>query len=196
MARSFITIILLVSSSLLTIFYLQPQWNKFNVMRREVENLNNIASELDEIISKRDSLLESINTISKEDLARIDEALPHGPHAADFLVMLEQVVLQSGLVLKRVEVSSLSNTTLPEQGASSAKGQPAMGSIALSVKQKKATTEFPVSLVVAGSYESFKLFLQNIEHLVRITNVTDVSFSSAEKRDTFEFNVKGETFYQ
>ncbi|MBI2056081.1 MAG: type 4a pilus biogenesis protein PilO [Candidatus Sungbacteria bacterium] len=195
MTRSFITIILLVAASLLSIFYIRSQWTQFSLLRTEVEKLNTISAELDEIIAKRDSLLSAVNTISKSDLDRLDQALPMGPRAADFLVTLEQVVLHHNLSIKRIDVSSLSNTVSPV-GAQSASGSPMPGAIALAPKPQAKIAEFPITLTVTGSYESFKNFLRETESLLRITTMSDITFTAGEKSNTFDFTVRGKTYYQ
>ena len=194
MTRTFITILLLIGASLLSIFYIRTQWMDFSLARKEVENLNNISAELDEIIAKRDSLLDAINTISKDDLEKIDKALPKGPRAADFLVTIEQIILQNNLILKRIDVSSLSNRS-PEKKITPS-GQPVIGAIALAPKPKQKIIEFPITLVVSGTYESFKNFLRGIETLLRITTIEDISFNSVEKKNDFDFTISGNTYYQ
>lgn len=201
MTKALIIIILLAGASLLTIFYVRPQWNAFSLARKEVEGLYKISTELDEIIAKRDSLIESINAIPEEDKDRIDSAVPQGPHAADFLVMLEQLILRHKLTLKRVEVTSLTNapkTAKQTAGtpAAAQPGAPKPGSVVLAPKPKIAVAEFPVSLTITGTYESFKEFLHDIESLLRITTITDISFTSADKTALFDFTVRGKAYYQ
>lgn len=196
MTRSFITIILLAAASLLSIFYIRSQWAEFSIVQKEVEKLNTISEELDELVAKRDSLLTAINTISKDDLDKLDKALPKGPRAADFLVSLEQVILHHRLSLKKIDVSSLSNTGSADTSSKPISDSPVPGAIALAPKPKSAVTEFPVTLTVSGTYESFKDFLREVESLLRITTVTDISFNTAEKSSTFDFTVQGKTYYQ
>lgn len=195
MTRSFITILLLVGASLLSIFYIRPQWTEFSLARKEVESYSKISAEIDEIVAKRDTLLESINTVSKDDLDRIDKALPQGPRAADFLVTFENIVLRHNMSLKRIDVSSLSNVG-KESAAKPSVALPLPGAIALAPKPKLAVAEFPFSITISGTYESFKNFLRETESLLRITTFTDIAFTSTEKSSIFDFTMRGKIYYQ
>lgn len=195
MTRSFITILLLVGTSLLSIFYIRPQWAEFSLTRKEVESFSSISTELDEIIEKRDTLLVAVNTISKDNLDQIDKALPQGPRAADFLVTLENIVLRHSMSLKRIDVASLSNVG-KESAAKPSVALPLPGAIALTPKPKLAVAEFPFSITISGTYESFKNFLRETESLLRITTFTDIAFTSTEKSSIFDFTMRGKIYYQ
>lgn len=185
MARLFITTILILASAVIGVFYLRPQWQQFQTLQEESENLRNIATELDDLIQNRDALIKAINTVSRQDLQKIDQALPQGPRSAEFLVLLETLAKRNNTVLRQVDLigSGEAQSGQPRPGGSLT--APSIGTI----------KEFPVSINVGGSYDAFKSFLGDLERSLRIIDINSLSFS-ASSRDLFEFSLKGKTYYQ
>lgn len=198
MSRIFITLILFVGASLLVIFYLQPKWNEFNLLRQEVGKLNEIGGELDEISAKRDALLESINGISKDNLSRLDSALPQGPHASELLVLLEQIAIRNNLLLKQIDISSPTENKQTSKNATRlAAGQPITGTAALQPKPQIVIASLPMTFTVIGNYSSLKSFLREIEQNLRVIDLTDISFTAPGTKETsMDFSMKVKTYYQ
>ncbi len=199
MARTLITLTVFVGAALIVIFYLQPKWNEFNLLRQEVGKLNEIGGELDEISAKRDALLEAINGISKDDLSRLDQALPQGPHASELLVLLEQIAVHNNLLLKQIDISSPTANKQPSANAPrvASTGQPITGTAALQSKPQTAIASLPITFTVSGTYVSLKSFLQEIEQNLRIIDVTDINFTAPGAKETsMDFSMKAKTYYQ
>lgn len=187
--KLFLIIFLLFGTGVIGLFYLGPEWQKFQALRQENKELQQTSEEFDSLTERRDSLIEEINAISKEQRGLIIQALPEGPAAADFLVSLETMTKKEGLALKRVDLAS----TIEVKGGA---GQPKTGGAITSAQTKGAILEFPVSLNVAGSYESFKRFLQGLEKNLRLIDVQEISFIAPPKGGIFEFNLRLKTYFQ
>lgn len=185
MARLFIIIILIFAAVVIGVFYLRPQWQQFQILQKESENLRNIATELDDLIQNRDALIKIINTVDKQDLQKIDHALPKGQRSAEFLVLLETLANRNNVVLRQVDFIDAGE---PQSG------QPRPGG-AIIAPGIGAIKEFPISMNVSGSYEASKSFLRDLERSLRIIDISSVSFSASSK-DQFEFILKGKTYYQ
>lgn len=192
MSKLFIILILLFAGGVTGIFYLQPAWLEFQTLRQESDNLANISAELDELIENRDELVSSINTVSKENLERLNQALPEGQHAAEFLVLLETLAKKHSLLLRRVDLAGTE-----EAKSTDTRGLPKPG-VGISKTSSSGTSveEFPFALDLGGTYESFKAFLVDLENNLRIIDVVSVSFASPGKPDQFNFSLKGRTYYQ
>jgi hypothetical protein len=191
MSKLFVILVLIFSSGIIGFSYLDPAWKEFQSLRQNSESLANISAELDGLTENRDELVSSINTVSKENLERINQALPEGQHAAEFLVLLETLSKKHNMVLRRVDLAGAEeaqNTEtrgLPKPGVGIVKSSPT-GSV----------EDFPFALDLGGTYESFKALLIDLEHNLRIIDVISVSFVSPGKPDQFSFSVKGKTYYQ
>lgn len=187
--KLFLIIFLLFGAGVVGLFYLGPEWQKFQTLRQENRQLQQTSGELDGLTERRNTLIEEINAISKEQRNTIVQALPEGAAAADFLVNLEAMTKKRGLALKRVDLAS----TVEVKGGV---GQPKAGGIATATQTKGAILEFPVSLNVAGSYESFKEFLQDLEKNLRLIGVQEISFIAPSRGGTVDFTMRLKTYHQ
>ncbi|MBI2640471.1 MAG: type 4a pilus biogenesis protein PilO [Candidatus Sungbacteria bacterium] len=190
MPRLLITIILLFGTAVLGLFYLAPQWQNFRSLREDLTALGGISAEFDTLIQNRDALLNLINSVSADNLDRIDLALPNGVNAADFLVSLERMAAESNLVLRRIDLSS---TAAP---AVSAGGQPRPGGAPVSIPKGGGINEFPVGISISGTYGALKEFLSDLEKNLRLIDVENISFVSPEKESALDIAIKAKTYYQ
>lgn len=184
---------LFLGAAITMLFYLTPEVKRFNILREEIENWNNISAELDSLIQNRNVFIDTINTISREDLSRIDNALPEGAHSSDFLALLENLSVKHGLILRRVDLASF---TQPQIFSSGTGAQPKPSGIIVSVKEQSSLKEFPLHLTVSGTYDAFKTFLADLEKNTRLIDVQEVSFTAPGKTNISDFNIKAKTYYQ
>lgn len=190
MPRFFITIVLALGAIIVGFFYLAPQWRNFKSLREDSAALAGISEEFDTLIQNRDALLSLINSVSKDNLDRIESALPSGIHASEFLVTLERLAAKNNLVLRRVDLAA-SAAESQTRG-----GQPRPGGAPSSIPKTGGISEFPLGLAVSGTYDSLKGFLADLEGNLRIVDVKDITFTSPEKPSAFDITIKAKTYYQ
>ena len=174
-------------------FYLRPEWKYFQELRSSNERLEQLSAEFDELIKNRDTLVDLINSVSKNDLDRIDKALPKGSQAGEILVMLENLVGKNDLSLQSIGLSAGA-----EQFSKTAVG-PKLGSVSPLAPQiqPESIKDFPVDLSVAGSYESLKKFLAEIESNLRVTDAASLSFGGMNKpEEKVNFSLRVKMYYQ
>lgn len=175
------------------VFYLRPEWGRFQELRVSTERLQQLSSEFDELIKNRDAFVDLINTVSKTDLDNIDKALPKGSQAGEILVTLENLVGKHGIVLQSIGLTG------GREPASKVSSTPSIGSASsVSVTTPAPVIkEFPVDLSITGSYESLKNFLLEIEKNLRITNAVSLSFGSFARPDEkINFSLRVKMYYQ
>lgn len=189
MPKFLITIILLFGTTIVGFFYLLPQWRNFQALREDSTALAGISEEFDALIQNRDALLNLINSVSSDNLQRIDQALPVGIRAADFLVSLESMAGKNNVVLRRVDLASSAE-------ASPRGGQPRPAGATVSAQKSGVINEFPVGISISGSYESFKGFLSYLEKNLRLIDVRDIAFTPPDKPSAFDIVIKAKTYYQ
>ena len=199
MPRLLIAVTFFAAALVLTFGYARPEWRKFKTIESEITELEEIGREFDELISSRDHLLERINAVSKEDLARLERLLPSGAHAADFLTALEGIAVEGGIALRRIDLASpesaKAESSLSQPGTS-ARQQPRPAAAPVSAPEAGKTGIVPFSAQVSGSYPAFKKFLAGLERNTRLIDVEEISFSSGGKAEIIDFTVKAKTYYQ
>lgn len=192
MARNVLSALFLFVTALVAFFYLQPTWDEFQILRKNNLGLQNLSAELDELINNRDLLFEKINAISKDNLAKIDTALPNGPKAAEFLVFLENLATKHSVTLKN---TTLTGSTVTKTTTSPGQPRPSQSSTSI---QGQKIPELPLSLQVTGQYGALKNFLGDLEKNLRITDVENISFGSPTEKDKneFQFSLTLKAYYQ
>lgn len=181
---------LFVGAALTAVFYLRPAWGMAGKQTTENRDLRALNEELNSLIENRDFLLDTINRISKTDLARTDEALPKDRRAAQLLAFFESLSGKSGLVLKSIELSEKIEVKAESPG------QPRPGVGISPAKPSGLVREFPITINMLGTYESFKSFLGALETSLRVVDVDNLNFSVTGTADLFSFSLKLKTYYQ
>ena len=194
MSRLTIILFFLAAAILLGFFYIRPEWQRFRILNQEAGELEETSGKFDALIANRDKLLETVNSISKNDLARLDQILPQGPRSSDFLTALEALSIENGVSLRRIDLVT-PDAQKPESSTRSAGSQPRPSATAALPGQRPGVEALPFSVQVAGSYGAFKKFLAALERNLRLIDVDEISFS-AEKGDNLEFSLKAKTYYQ
>lgn len=191
MARSILIILLLLGTALIGFFYLRPGWEEFQVIRKNNADLENLSVELDELISGRDILLQKINSVSKENLDKIEKALPQNAQIADFLVFLEELSNKHALKLN----ASFEGTSETRGRVTS--DQPRPGG-ALPIQGGEDTIrELTGGISIAGPYETLQSFLADFEKSLRITDIMNMSFSSpSDQKNQFQFSLNLKSYYK
>lgn len=194
MTKTFLTILFIFGIGVLGFFYLKPAWDNFNNIRAEIGDLQSTSQELESLIANRDALIDSINRISKDDLDRINQALPQGQQSAQLLIFFENISGKSGLVLKTIDVSNKDNAAAGVTAASA--GQPKPGGSIVAPKTVSIIQEFPINMNLIGTYDSFKKFLSGLENNLRVIDLKTITFGSAGSSGVLNFSIVGKTYYQ
>ena len=123
-------------------------------------------------INSRNAYFQNLRSLSekleefKEDVAKIEAALPSDPSPPSFYNFLQKTVSENGLILRNIGGFAVSPLT----------SNPSLNAISL-------------SLEVSGSYASLKNFLGAIEKSARIVEVNSISFSAPEEEGLFNFTL-------
>ena len=194
MAKLFLTILLLFGTVVIGAFFLLPEWQNYQKLESTASHFQEVSKKLDEIASARDELNNQINKISAQDRDRIKTTIPQGTHATEFLVLVESLTRNNGLVLSSIDISSAS----PQKTLTQSVKAPSPGSSPAGLIQNlQRFNEYPVTLTISGSYDSFKNFLKDLEQNTRLIDVAETSFASPNrKNEVITFALKLKTYYQ
>lgn len=209
MSRTILSFVFFAGAVIVGVFYARPQWSRFSDLSREVSDLLLTSRQYDDLVKNRDAMLSALNAISKDNLDRVDAALPLGAAASEFLVALESYTVSSGVTLKRADLASpsdenkqsanqpLTASVQPGRLPFPPQPKPAAGGGGGGTTAREEISELPFSVEVAGSYEGIKKFLAALERNVRIIDASEISFNAPAKAgEPFSVNLKAKTYYQ
>lgn len=182
MSRSIFSILLLFIAAGAFVFGVIPAWNEMGALRKEIQGSINLNDELQEIALARDELTAQYNAIPQANLQKLSSVLPSGLATSQFLRDMEALANRHGMFLKSIdfvrrEERPDSRILLPSQ---------------------QASVPVNVSLAVKGQYASFRSFLNDLEKMIRITDVSDVSFGAPSGEGAsalLEISIKGSIYY-
>lgn len=175
--KNIIASILVLAGIALIIWAAKPLWVESGSLRAENKTISGTLSNLRSLQSKRDELLQTYNSISKNDLEKMDKIIPRTTDSAGLLVYLEKITTERGIRLRRAEFEK----------------EPVS-------QQKTIQTNnlnfkvLPLAFTISSSYDSFKSFLGAIERSARVLDIMDISFN-VSKTNLFEFTIKAKTYY-
>ena len=165
MNKPVIIIVSLALILLFAIFYFLPRYQELRYIEKEVEMKEEELSRREERIRELKSLQEELGNY-REQLAKIDSALPVDEDLPALFDFLQKAASQSGLVLKSISHSA-------------AKLSPDFADL----------KETEVSLELSGVYDSLKNFLPVLETTARLIETQSVSFSSDPEDGPKEFKL-------
>ncbi|MDO8500180.1 MAG: type 4a pilus biogenesis protein PilO [bacterium] len=183
MSRFTIAIISLAAAAAILIFGVLPAWNSVGVARLEIKKLISVNDELQVIAKTRDELTAQYNTIPASDLTRLSSILPQKLSSAQFLRDIEALTTRRGLFLKSLDFVKQPSPTLSAQ---------------IQVSSQRLYIPASVSLNVRGSYDSLRAFLADLEKMIRLTDISDISFtaqSSVPGSQVFEYALRGSIYF-
>lgn len=198
MSRLLLTVVFLGAALAAALFFLRPEWQRFRSLGQEAGELEEISREFDELTANRDRLLDLVNSISKDNLTRLELVLPQGPKSSQFLSALESLALENGVALRRIDLTSpepAARAEVPARGGSS-QPRPAANNQAAARGEAKGVQVLPFNLQISGSYVSFKKFLASVEQNLRLIDVEEITFSASGKAELLDFSIKAKTYYQ
>ena len=205
MTRLIITAIFLLSALGIGFFYGMPEWELYKTLSAEIAQLEAASKELDALVANRDNLLNLINGITKEDLDRVDQVLPQGARASDFLVAVEALTGAASMSLRRIDlvspqkasvvVSGNPQASLPRAAAGDEDGAAILAAAREGLGDIPGVRALPFTVEVSGSYENFKKFLGSLEKNLRLIDIEQVNFTASGESGAIDFTLKAKTYY-
>jgi len=160
---------LIIVSILLFFLVANPLYNNVQSLRVDVSIYNKALNNSTTLQKERDSLLEKYRDISDKDKARLNSFLPNTVNNIKFILEIEQIANIHGMPLKDIKFDNAQNNN-----NNMASGNNMI--ISTNNLKSKPYGIFPVEFVTQGSYNSFLLFLKDIEHNLRIMDIKSISF--------------------
>jgi Tfp pilus assembly protein PilO len=183
----FFPILSLGAAVALFFVYLQPTYGKIGMAREEVMRLQSTLDSAREVEAARDRLVSKYNAIPPADLDRLKKILPDHIDTVHLILEVDKIASTYGMKLGGIAIT--------EQGAESSSPTLPEGDIG-AVAPGVVTFSFEVT----SSYETFLQFLHDLEHSLRILDITALSFTpggveDSKKSNYYTFSVSLQTYW-
>ncbi len=167
--RTTISFFLLLLSVLFWTFLIFPKKEKVSVLRVSLLEKEKELESQKEYLEKLNQTLKKLNQY-KEEMAKIEAAIPDSPDIPQTLHLIQTLATQSGLLLKSVSFSELKKSEETFEGS----------------KLK----EWQIKTTLVGDYESFKNFLSAIEKSARLIETENISLAVEGEKNQLNFSVE------
>lgn len=177
--KGIITPIILIIVSIAVFFtYTDPTYNKIKISEKDEVQYDEALNKSRELQTIRDSLLSKYNTFNSSDIEKLEKLLPDNVDNVRLILEIDDTASKYGMSLRDVSVSGGNETV----------GKNIVEAIA------KDFYTITLSFSVSASYSNFVKFIEDLEHKLRIVDISRVSFKASDS-DFNEYRVSVETYW-
>ncbi len=166
--KIFFPISLILISIILFFLVVNPLYNNIQLLSKDVSIYNKALDNSTILQRERDSLLEKYRNISQKDKYRLNNFLPDSVNNIKFILEIEQIANLHGMPLKDIKFEDKKQEKVVSSGNNMIVSNNNLNSHAYGV--------FPVEFITEGKYNSFVLFLKDLEHNLRVMDIKSISF--------------------
>lgn len=166
-------ILLILIAAAIWIFwgYTRPIYEKAGGLREVRTDYENKLAQANEFRQKYEDLATQYQSFSETDLANLSRLVPDKVDAIRLVIEVSDIAARQGLLVKDIAIN---------ESAKEKKGKNNPEEIFNVVAVKPNFSSVDLSFSVTGSYERFVAFLQDLEKSLRILDVTEIKFETAE----------------
>lgn len=166
------SISIIIISGVIFFTVVNPLYGEVSDLRTEVATYNIALDNSKQLQETRDQLVDTYKNIKQEDRDRLDHFLPNTANNIKFILEVERIANLNGMSVKNIKFDTMktSETKTTASGATTVVNttDPA-SSLPYGV--------FPIQFSTEGRYDTFVLFLKNLERNLRLVDVKSISFS-------------------
>ena len=178
MAKVFVPLILAVASIGLFVMYTNPAYKDAQVLAVQANAYEEALQKAQELRTVRDELLAKRNSFSANDIAKLERVLPDNVDNIRLIIDINNIAVRHSLSLTNVSVGEMSDSSVArKEGVVGSSGDP-VGSV-------------EVGFTLSATYDGYLAFLQDLEHSLRIVDITGVTFKAETSgRNSYDFTIR------
>lgn len=202
---SFIFPLIFILSSLGLFFgYISSAYDGIDVLKQKETSLDSALTQAKQLTALRDSLVARFNTLSSEQLSRLEKLLPDNVDNIRLIIDIDNMAKARGVKISDFGFAGGNNNntgTGANSGADMSAGQ-ARGVSPASEEQIPGVRGAPslpyeaiaLTFSARGSYEDFLAFLSDLEKSLRVVNIKSITLDSKDA-STYDYEIIIETYW-
>jgi Tfp pilus assembly protein PilO len=166
------SISIIIISGVLFFTVVNPLYGDVSNLRTEVATYNVALDNSRQLQETRDQLVETYKNIKKEDRERLDHFLPNTVNNIKFILEIERIANLHGMSIKNIKFDpkkDLETVTTPTGTKTVITANDPSSNLSYGT--------FPIDFTTEGNYDTFVLFLKDIERNLRLVDIKSVGFS-------------------
>ncbi len=148
--------------------YTDNAYQNSKVLQAEATSYNDALTKAQELRELRDQLIARRNAFRTEDLQKLQDVLPDNVDNIRLVIDINGIAARHGLSLKNVQLGTLSDASKSRNPAAVGVSGDPVGSVTL-------------GFGISASYDDFLVFLQDLEHSLRVLDIENLSFKADDK---------------
>lgn len=168
--------VFLAIAVVVAVVFVDKKYSEISVVKTTLQAKENELGGWQDAFYKIEEINKRFASILK-DVEKIDELLPEDKNIADLFVQMDYLISRNGLVAKKITFSPVST---------------------VQVRNGKYSV-IRISLELAGSYEAFMNFIEDIEKNIHLMDVSEFSIRNVqdtEGKQSFGFQVSVDAYYK
>jgi Tfp pilus assembly protein PilO len=174
MMRYIMPIILLAISVAAFLTFANPTYQSISAVKAKAASYDEALNNSKALEIERDKLTAKYNSISAENLDKLEKLLPENVDNIRLILEIEKLASPYGMTLKDVRYDTTTEKT-SDTASSPAAPAPSAGP-----DSKKNFGTWNLEFSTTGTYDNFISFVKDLENNLRVVDISSVEFSSNE----------------
>lgn len=186
MNRGFFPIFLIVLAIGLFVFYTDSAYQGTKDLRTTLASHETALMQSEQVVALRDRLLNERNNFPPEGINRLQAMLPDNIDNIRLIININDIATRHHMQVQGISIGGQSNDS---SGNAASQG---LGATAMSVGPGAAAVgSVTLGFSVDATYTEFLSFLYDLEHSLRLIDVSQISFTSGGKGvDSYSISIR------
>lgn len=194
------SISLIIISGVLFFSITNPLYNTVSELRTDVATYNLALDNSTNLQKTRDQLVDTYKKIKQEDREKLEHFLPNTVNNIKFILEMERIANLHSMSIKNIKFDSMQKAPDVKTTASG----PVSVLAANGSSPSLPYGVFPIEFSTEADYNTFSLFLKDLEHNLRLVDIKSVGFSVPATSDkpvigqnpnVYTYTLKVETYW-
>lgn len=178
MTRIILPIILLAAALGLFIGYTNPNFQSIKQLLAQQASYNDALDKAQQLLKIRDKLLSTRASFSDEDVTKLAHMLPANVDNIRLIIDINAIASRHHAALSQVQLGDALSSAGAQSSLAAGPSGTAIGSV-------------EVGFTMTSSYNDFLAFEQDLEHSLRIIDVTKITFAaSPQDLNSYSFTIR------
>lgn len=182
--------ILILLSVASFILFTSPTYKEIKTLKQQAAAYDAALTNALNLQKVRDALSEKYRSLTPEQIDRLSKLLPDNVDNIRLIIDIQRIATNYGMLLTSVKFDTLAVDTVPVLGAIEDSPETIL-------EEEKEYGSFNLEFNTAASYQTFLLFLADLEKSLRIIDISSISFTSDTDTtgDTYKYGFKIKTYW-
>lgn len=160
---------------------ISPHYDKVKVLQAQANQYSEVLDNVEELTKKRDELLLKYNALPKNDVERIQKALPDHIDTVKLALDFDTIASKYGISIKNIRTSERKVDITTNIGA-------------IQTAPVNSYQTVNVSFSFVSNYDNFRKFVRDIESSLRVIDIRSINFSVSDG-GLYEYTLSIDTYW-